>query len=381
MTTQQAQSRPAIASAQSPARSSAPAPLRRTLAIVGFALVASTVLTLTVASPKREKFQGHLFAEKAVLKAPTDGKITAMNVRAGLTVIPNLEAFVIGKPNLKAQQLTVEKELQRLEADLCSARAKAQVESAKVVDLLESQIFALEDALSIHIAERYLEKMRAKAWGDNKSFLEALASNEFPLVGVKPLSSDALDAHSETTALLKQAEAENKDETLHARIDLCQKRLTALRLRHRELPKQYEVAARVPQIQQALNTALAREATLKSAASQESVKVPCFGITGHVDRQIGDEVKFGDVLVEVFDRDREYLEASIPSRFAATLKPGDTVQVYFPDHQDREGQIESIPSQTHQSQTGEAEIRVRILPVGKVWPYLPIGSAVQVSLK
>ena len=94
-----------------------------------------------------------------------------------------------------------------------------------------------------------------------------------------------------------------------------------------------------------------------------------------------EEVKVGDVLVEVFDRDREYLEASFPSRFAATLKPGDTVQIHFPDEQAREGQIEAIPSQAHQSGKGEAEIRVRILPVGKVWPYLPIGCEVQVSLK
>ncbi len=382
MTTQQTASRPANTSAPSAAaQSSAPAPLRRSLVIVGLALVTSTILTGTLVSQKREKFRGHLLAEKAVLKATTDGKITSLNVRPGQTVVPGLEVFVIGNPNLEAQRRTVEQEIQRLEADLCSAKAKAQVESAKVVDQLESQIFALEDSLSLHIAERYLEKMRAKAWGDQKSFLEALASNEFPLAGVKPLSPGLLDANSETDALLKQAEAENRDETLQTRIDLCQKRLTALRQRHQDLPKQYEVASRVPQIQRALEAARNRAATLQTATAQESVKVPFFGITGHVDRQINDEVKIGDVLVEVFDRDREYLEATFPSRLAATMKPGDTVQVHFPDNQPREGQIESIPAQARQSETGEAEIRVRVLPVGKVWPYLPIGSSVQVSVK
>ena len=380
MTTQQVDSQSPIASIKSPP-SSAPAPLRRSLLIVGLALVASAILTGSLVSQKREKFRGHLLAEKAVLKARINGKITALNVRPGQTVVPDLEAFVIGNPDLAAQRLIVERELQRLEADLCSAKAKAQVESSKVVDLLESQIFALEDSLSLHIAERYLEKMRAKAWGDHKSFLEALASNEFPLAGVKPLSPDLLDANSETAALLKQAEAENKDETLQTRISLCQRRLAGLRARHKELPKQYEIAARVPQIQQALVAAQARSVTLQNTALQESVKVPFFGIAGHVERQINDEVKVGDVLVEVFDRDREYLEASFPSRFAATLKPGDTVQIHFPDEQAREGQIEAIPSQAHQSGKGEAEIRVRILPVGKVWPYLPIGCEVQVSLK
>jgi len=362
-------------------KQSAPAPLGRTLALLGVTLGLSTVLTGSIAGPKGNRFPARLLAQKEVVTATTDGTIDELKVKPGQLVTKDQELLILSKPNLCDLTADAEKHIQRLEAELCTAQAKAVVESQRLVDELDQQIFRLEDQIAVMGGDAYLERMRAKAWSEQQTYFSALTSTEIPLTGLAPLTKPLQDSRAEMESIIKEAESENRAETLKARIELCQNRLKIVRDRKEQVLKQYEVAVGVPQIQKQLELAKSHQADLQTKADNETISSPKYGLTGNIPHQVKDVIKAGDVLVEVFDRDHEFVEAHLPARFAGSLKPGDTVQVHFPENVVRDGQVETIPPETSRSDKDESEITVRVLPTGKVWPYLPIGSTVQISVR
>ncbi len=364
-----------------PIAQSAPAPLGRTLLLLSVTLGLSTAITGSIAGPKSNRFPARLMAQKDVVTAATDGTIDEIKVKPGQIVTKDQELVILSKPNLTSLITEAEQTVQKYEAELCTAQAKAAVESQRLVDELDQQIFRLEDQIAVMGGDCYLERLRAKAWSEQSSYFNALTSTEIPLTGLAPLTKPLQDSRAEMESILKEAESENKAETLKARIELCQNRLKTVRDRKEQVLRQYEAAVGVPQIVKRLAQAKATQTDLEAKADNETISAKGYGLTGNILHQPKDVIKAGDVLVEVFDRDREYVEAHLPARFASSLKPGDTVQVHFPDSVVREGQVEAIPPETSRSDKEESEIAVRVLPTGKVWPYLPIGSTVQISVR
>lgn len=361
-----------------PQQSGAPAPLRRTLAITGFALVASTILTGSIASPHRDRFPGCLCAEKQVVVAPKSGSIESLEVKPGQIVVPGNLLFRIVDHKLDTKRAELEQAVAKLEQELSSAQARADVETSQSIDQLESQVFAAENQLAEYLAAKYIESMRAKAWGDYGNLFDALASSKTDRLDIRPLTRELQDPSFQIEAMLKEADAENKSEALQTRIELSENRLKSLRLRAKELPKQHAIAAKVPQLEKRLADARERLASHQDPVA-EDVTSPIYGMAGNVSRSIQDEVRTGEVLLEVFDRDREYLTATVPAQLAANLKPGSVVKIHFPDLL-REGLVEAIPPQAKTNSKGEAEVELRILPSGKVWPFMPIGTTVEISL-
>lgn len=363
-----------------PIQHSAPAPLGRTLLLLGVTLGLSTAITGSIAGPKSNRFPARLLAQKDVVIAQTDGKIDEIKIKPGQLVTKDQDLVILSKPNLTSLITDAEQHIQRLEAELCTAQAKAAVESQRAVDELDQQIFRLEDQIAVMGGDCYLERMRAKAWSEQSTYFSALTSTEIPLSGLAPLTKPLNDSRVELDSVLKEAESENRAETLKARIELCQNRLKIVRDRKEQVLRQYEAAVGVPQIEKQLDLARSNHQDLQTKADNETLQSPRYGLTGNIPHHANDFVRAGDVLVEVFDRDHEYVEAHLPARLASSLKPGDTVQVHFPDGP-REGQVETIPPETSRSDKDESEITVRVLPTGKVWPYLPIGSTVQISVR
>ena len=96
-----------------------------------------------------------------------------------------------------------------------------------------------------------------------------------------------------------------------------------------------------------------------------------------------DAVSKGDLLVEIFDRDREFVTVNLPMSVVATLEANQEVALHFPNDEERHGKVDSIPPQLVSQKNGdqtEATFPVKILSTGKPWPTIPIGSALEVSI-
>jgi hypothetical protein len=103
---------------------------------------------------------------------------------------------------------------------------------------------------------------------------------------------------------------------------------------------------------------------------------------------VGERVATGEPIVELLDGDRRFLTLQIPSRSLPLFAVDAEVALEFPGGIQRMGIVRRIPPQTSNvgrdlgtSDSDDAPITLRIDPVDRLWPEVPIGSAVTVRVK
>ena len=100
---------------------------------------------------------------------------------------------------------------------------------------------------------------------------------------------------------------------------------------------------------------------------------------------VGDHVTPGQTLVELLDDARRHLRVEVPSSRISGLEVGQIVNIRFPGRALRTGQVERIAPQAiptdKNSHGAESLIIVHVEQTGELWPDLPIGTRVDVTLR
>ena len=87
----------------------------------------------------------------------------------------------------------------------------------------------------------------------------------------------------------------------------------------------------------------------------------------------------GEVMLRILHPDRRYVTAYLPTRRVYELRLGQEVELQFPGNQEFRGQVVDIPLVADViGHTGDTQAAVRIEPVGRLWPYVPVGSQIDV---
>jgi multidrug efflux pump subunit AcrA (membrane-fusion protein) len=361
-----------------------PASLFRTLSMTTVALVLSVVVTGSVARDGGTKFIGVLKAEVSRLSAPADGVVEWMEVKPGRIVLPGTELFIIRDTQLEERIRKAELTLDGFRIDLAAAAARAELELLQRTAALDSEAFDTELTLTGLLQQQFQHDFESTALGDYLDLFDALASTEIPPVNLKLLAMpDKSQDYDRLRAMIERSEVENSLEALQTRIDLCEARLKELRGTINGLPARIETAHRIPVIQASIDRTSFELEELKSLEAERTVSAPIYGMAGVLRVQELEAVSEGDLLVEIFDRDREFVMVSLPMSVVATLASDQHVTLHFPNDEEREGRIDAIPPQLMAEEgkaNGEATFPVKILSTGKPWPTLPIGSALEVSI-
>ncbi|MGZ0173825.1 MAG: HlyD family efflux transporter periplasmic adaptor subunit [Planctomycetales bacterium] len=362
-----------------------PASLFRTLSMTTVALVLSVVVTGSVARENGTKFIGVLKAEVSRLSAPADGIVEWMEVKPGQIVLPGTKLFIIRDTQLEERIRKAELTLDGFRIDLAAAAARAELELQQRTASLDSEAFDTELTLTGLLQQQFQHDFESTALGDYLDLFDALASTKIPPVNLKSLAMpDKSQDYDRLRAMIERSEVENSLEALQTRIDLCEARLKELRATINGLPARIEAAHRIPAIQTAIDTTSSELEELKSLEAERAVDSPIYGMAGVLRVQELEAVLEGDLLVEIFDRDREFVTVSLPMSVVATLDSDQNVTLHFPNDEEREGRIDAIPPQLMSEEghaNGEATFPVKVLSTGKPWPTLPIGSAIEVSIK
>jgi multidrug efflux pump subunit AcrA (membrane-fusion protein) len=362
-----------------------PASLLRALSMTTAALVLSVVVTGMVAQRDESRFTGVLNAEVSRLSAPADGIVEWMDVKPGQIVLPGTELFIIRDTQLEERIRKARLTLDGFRIDLAAAAARAELEIQQRTTTLDSEAFDTELTLTGLLQQQFQHDFESTALGDYIDLFDSLASTEIPPVNLKLLAMpDKSQDFDRLRAMIERSEVENSLEALQTRIDLCEARLKELRDAIDALPTRVEAAHRIPVIQASIDSTTAQLQELQSLEAERTVNSPIYGMAGVLRVQELEAVSEGDLLVEIFDRDREFVSVSLPMSLVATLEAGQEVTLHFPNDEERHGRIDSIPPQLMAEQSGpasEATFPVKVLSVGKPWPTLPIGSALEVSIE
>lgn len=361
-----------------------PASMTRTATVITIALLLSVVLTGSASRQDKVRFTGELNAEVSRLVAPADGIVEWMEVKPGQVVLPGTELFLIRDTQLEERIRKAETTLEGFRIDLAAAEARSELELQQRTAELESAAFETELTLTGLLQQQFQKNFESTALGDYLNLFDALASTEIPPVDLKTLAMPGkTQEYDRLRAMIERSEAENNLDALQARIELCETRLKELRRSISGLPVRIEAAHRIPVIQASIDSASSELEDLKTQEAERAIKAPIYGMAGvlRVDEQ--ESVSQGDLLVEIFDRDREFVSVCLPMSLVATLEAGQHVELHFPNDEDREGEIDSIPPQLMSEEnraTGSETFAVKVRSVGKPWPTLPIGSSLEVSI-
>ena len=368
--------------ASKPAR---PASITRTLTMTTVALILSVAVTGSVARQNAHRFVGILKAEVSRLSAPADGVVEWMEVKPGQIVLPGTELFIIRDTQLEQRIRKAEQTLDGFRIDLAAADARSELELQQRTAELESSAFETELTLTGLMEQHFQQSFESTALGDYLSLFDALASTEIPPINLKSLAMpNQTREYDRLRAMIERSDVENSLEALQARIELCESRLKELRGTIAALPIRIEAAHLIPVIQASIDSTTSELEELRNLESERTVNSPIYGMAGVLRVQAQESVSEGELLVEIFDRDREFVTVSLPMSLVASLEANQRVTLHFPNDEEREGVVDSIPPQLTVEDNGassESTFSLKIRSVGKPWPTLPIGSSLEVSIE
>ena len=129
--------------------------------------------------------------------------------------------------------------------------------------------------------------------------------------------------------MLRQESARNSAEVFSARVKLCEEQMAELKAIQKKLPNQIRLAMGVEVM---MNRLVRVKSELKHIESQRDalmLKAGGYGKIGIFEKEIGDPVKKGAPIVELFDKEHPFLIVEVPSRKISLFNKGTEVKIGF----------------------------------------------------
>ena len=364
---------------------SQPSP-RRVLLFVLSALVFSAIITWLASTTGRQQFPGFLVSEEVIVQAPVNGVIDVIEVESGQIVLPGRELFVIVDPEAEKQLAAAEADVQKWEQQLRIARLNRDRAAAEIRSRLNREIFETKLKLAEFASEHYQGEFEETAWNDflNDDRLgRALASTAGSPIDIEFVTKPEINpAESRMEAIVRRAAAINRQETVAAKIQLCDEQLNRLEQQREQLDDSEAATAAEVIGERNLEAAKDLVAVLSEGDPETVVEASSYGIASDLRQAEGDRVRRGAPVLRLTNRRRESIQVEVPARLVAGIDEDTHVQIVFPGHVKREGKVDAVPSRVTKRGTAddpESRIALRILPLGREWPAVPVGSTVYVS--
>ena len=395
-----------------PLESGLPASILRTASLLVCALLVGFFTIYLFGRHRNEPLTGILSADITSIRVPAPSRLTAVHVKPGEEVFSGQPLLTLEKLEHLALIEAQGKTVRKLEFELQRASAQAKVE----VDWRNSDLDRELDAVRVQIAEYNANPMSgghtrtASTSGARvRTKVSPISSrNMLTKTTLRPqagglmfFSGSGQTSPAATTPALKAipfrvAEVNREDVvsdspmsplTASNAIDPAVERLVAeerrLLARKESLPGTLDEAMGVTSLKGQLDEAAQYLETMKSISREVQVNAPVYGVVGQVRFRQGDDLPNGEIMVRILHTDRRYIMVHLPTRRVLEMQPGHEVELIFPGEQEFHGQIVDVPMLADLTgQSGDTLAAVRIEPIGRLWPMIPVGSQVDViSLK
>ena len=389
-----------------------PASAFRTISLLVCALLVGVFTIYMLGRHRNQPLTGVLSADITSIRVPAPSRLTAVHVKAGQEVFSGQPLLTLEKLEhlsiLEDQERTVRKLTQELKRAEAQAKIEAEWRTSELdreltdvclqiaqrkTPLLYQQARSIEAStnsrrgtcVSAVSARATLASLPAKARAGGLMFFSGSGQTsptpiapEQQSVAVRTAMAprEVVVSDSPTMGLvLAPAEAAPVDEQsqkLHSE----ETRLLSLR---EALPSTVNEAMGVTSLKEQLDDATSHLETMKSVSREIHVNAPVYGVVGQVRYRQGDDLPNGEIMVRILHTDRRYIMVHLPTRRVTEMQAGQEVELMFPGNQEFRGQIVDVPMLADTiGSSGDTLAAVRIEPVGRLWPMIPVGSQVDV---
>jgi multidrug efflux pump subunit AcrA (membrane-fusion protein) len=334
--------------------------------------------------PHDETYTAFLAARTRLVTAPVAGRVPEILIEEGQTVETGQNLLVIAEDEVEPRRSAHAGRVTSLERELAQAQAKVEVDLAWRLRELNAEILQTRLNSARFLKAQFDEQLGTHAWrdvADDQEMIAGVATPEsvFRTASLPEISPDK----SKIQALLKHEAASNAAEVSAVQIRLCDERLAELEKLKSQLPEKISQALGIAIIEAKLTQAQSELEALTESPSETPVLSPSYGTVGVYRVHVGEQIDAGTPIVEILDEDRRYLTVRIPTDALTSFAAESLVELHFGDGEPRTGKILRIPPQTTQADTTphnqEAYVKLHIEPVDKLWPNVPIGTAVRVN--
>lgn len=388
-----------------------PASAFRTISLLVCALLVGVFTIYMLGRHRNPPLTGVLSADITSIRVPAPSRLTVVHVKAGQEVFSGQPLLTLEKLEhlsmLEAQERTVRKlaqELKRAEAQakieaewrtsqldrelndirlqIAQRKSPALYPQARTADISNSLRGTRVSPVS---AQATLASLPARARAGGLMFFSgsgqasptpiAPALQSVPVrTAMAPREGVVSDLPTEdlVPAPAEAAPIDEQSQKLHSE----EARLLSLR---DALPSTVNEAMGVTSLKEQLDDATSHLETMKSVSREIHVNAPVYGVVGQVRYRQGDDLPNGEIMVRILHTDRRYIMVHLPTRRVTEMQAGQEVELMFPGNQEFRGQIVDVPMLADTTgSTGDTLAAVRIEPVGRLWPMIPVGSQVDV---
>ncbi len=355
----------------------------KAILFASLALVSGLGLTRLIAPVESARFTGSLQAESTIVTAERGARIEELLAETGTDMQPGGLIVRLQDTELEQQAARKRADVDRFKAELAQANARAAVEFSWRRKQLDSEIFETELKVAGYLKEQFSLEVTSVAWdGFLANLNDRVATDLTDSVVLQSVAhaTPAFPDEERIRALLRKQSAENAAEVYATQIEMCETRLNGLKKLKDELAAQIRTANGIDVAESRLAQADGELKNLEARLAELTLESSTYGTVGLYQKQVGDVVEPGETIVSLFDEERRFVTVLVPTTSAPLFQSEALVQIEFANGEVREGIVQAHPPQTVlDSDSEETHIELRILPSGKLWPVLAIGSSVSVE--
>lgn len=358
-----------------------PAPQARTALLIATAFLASCFLTGWVGSTEDDVITGQLSAHIASLRAERDGRIEKWLVDTNQHVTCDAKLLLVADADVESLRDAKRHEVATLKSQLKRKQAQADIDLAWRLRTVDSEVLAnrLKAAELLqrefdHRLELQVHKVALQNRG--RRFRSASPDEIFRSASLQTqtatLTRTLAPIESQLTDMQKHEATRNAAEVANVQLRLCENRLRDLEQMKKDLPEKIREAAGITATEQQLESAKKELEALEQRATKRTLLSPAYGRVQPVVKKPGDQIHAGDVFAKIVDDERRFITLPVPAAKLARFDIGRDVILRFPGVKPCTGKVAALQNDD------DGQVTAVIEPTGRLWPNLPLGTAVDV---
>jgi multidrug resistance efflux pump len=331
------------------------------------------------------RFDAYLQAHTTPVTAEHPGRVAALVKHEG-------DRISIGDPLLSLtdgqliEQIVAQKdEVAHAEIHLQHCLAEADLDLQWRTNEIDQRIVDYQLRSAGFLKEKYDFELQKSMLSDMLASNQTAALNDADTMFKAFVVEGGMPEVERMTTALKLETVVNATDVSSAQVEICDQQLQRLEGIKNTLPATVRRKAGVDSAEAALARSKSMLERIEARRTELTVPSTAIGKVGIYRVHVGDHVEPGQTIVELLDDSRRHLRVEVPSSQISSLALSQGIDVTFPGGAKRTGRISRIAPQAIPTDTNmhgvDSLILVHVEQTGELWPDLPIGTRVDVSLR